>query len=315
MLAPICLFVYNRPKETELTLNALKANYLAKESELFVFCDGPKNIQDKEKVEKVRELIYELNGFKKVEIKKKEKNIGLANSIINGVTEIINKFGKIIVLEDDLVTSPNFLDFMNQSLSFYRNFEKIKSVNGYSLSLKIAKKINNSDVYFQYRLFPWGWGTWRNEWDKELFYDEKIYLDILNKKQYLKNYLGNDIPRMLKGFIEGKNNSWYVRFVIQHLIEKKLSVFPFLSKVKNIGFWDEGTHCSNSINSYVHEIDTTFKRSFKFPNIIKKSYDKEFLKYFRKSHKIKYRLVLLKSSKGWSKVVTELKYKLTNDKS
>jgi len=253
-------------------------------------------------------LIYELKGFKKVEIKEKEKNIGLANSIINGVTEIINKFGKIIVLEDDLVTSPNFLDFMNRALDYYETFNNIKSVNGYSLYLKKLNINKNFDVYFQTRSFPWGWGTWESEWNERLFYNSELYRSVLKTEKVLRRNLGFDIPRMLKGFLEGKNNSWYVRFVIQHLIEKKLSVYPVLSKVENIGFLVSGTHC-NTVNSYIHKIDKEYDRDFLFLDDVYAEFENEFLKYFKNTHKINYRLGLLKNKKGRIEVINEFLYR------
>jgi GT2 family glycosyltransferase len=114
--APIALFVYNRPWHTRQTVEALKKNELASESELFIYSDAPKNGKAKEKVKEVREYIKTIDGFKKVTIIERENNWGLADSIIDGVTKIVNEYGKIIVLEDDLVTSPYFLKFMNEAL-------------------------------------------------------------------------------------------------------------------------------------------------------------------------------------------------------
>lgn len=267
MLAPICLFVYNRPKETELTLNALQANYLAKESELFVFCDGPKNLEDKEKVEKVRELIYELKGFKKVEIKEKEKNIGLANSIINGVTEIINKFGKIIVLEDDLITSPNFLDFMNQALDFYKDYERVHSISGYTLNLKSIRNLEY-DNYFGRRASSWGWATWKDRWGKtdwEIKDFTKFRFNLIERLKF--NRGGSDMSRMLINQQKGKIDSWAIRWCYSQFKNYQLTVSPKTSKVVNIGIGQNSTNTKRG-KRFASKLEDIIKRDFRFNPVV-----------------------------------------------
>ena len=136
ILAPIALFVYNRQWHTHQTIEALQKNDLADESELFVFSDGPRSEADRGKVQAVREHLNAITGFKKVSVIEKDKNLGLAQSIIAGVTEIVNKFGHIIVLEDDLITSPYFLQFMNEALEFYENEDKVISMHAYIFPVK-----------------------------------------------------------------------------------------------------------------------------------------------------------------------------------
>ena len=131
-LAPIVLFVYNRPEHTKLTVMALQKNELARESELFIYSDAPKNLDVKVKTDEVRKYIKSISGFKKIIIIEREKNWGLAASIIDGVTKIINEYGKIIVLEDDLVTSSYFLKFMNEALEFYKNEDKVWHISGWN---------------------------------------------------------------------------------------------------------------------------------------------------------------------------------------
>ena len=141
-LAPIVLFVYNRPWHTKQTVEALQKNELAKESELFIYCDEAKNEDAGKSVDEVREYIDKVDGFKKVTIIKREKNWGLADSIIDGVTKIVNEYGKIIVLEDDLVTSPYFLKFMNDGLEFYKDEKKVFGITGYAFPVK-KENLNN----------------------------------------------------------------------------------------------------------------------------------------------------------------------------
>ena len=310
-LAPICLFTYNRLIETKQTLEALQKNFLASQSELFVFSDGWKSEADKVKVIEVRNYIKTISSFNKITIIESNLNKGLANSIINGVTQIIQKHGKVIVLEDDLVTTPNFLDFMNQSLQFYKNDTSIQSISGFSM--KIKNKLKDSDVFFHQRTHSWGWATWENRWDKNIF--DLIYItDIIDSKSnILKNFnkqCGNDISEMLLSSISGKNNSWYVRWVFDHFITKRLTVYPFLSKVYNIGFSDNGTHCKG-IDVFKTEIDKFHLKKFLFLDQFENQLiNDDFLEYFRKSYKLKFRLKLLLTQSGRIEVYRDVKNKI-----
>ncbi|MGS0525317.1 hypothetical protein ACU8V7_09110 [Zobellia nedashkovskayae] len=146
MFAPICLFTYNRLSETRQTVEALQKNYLAKDSNLFIFSDGPKNESSSHKVNAVREYLKSIDGFKSITIYESIENKGLANSIISGVTQVIEKYGKVIVVEDDLVLSENFLSFMNKSLTYYKTIPKVFSISGFCLKITAPKK-------FQYDMF------------------------------------------------------------------------------------------------------------------------------------------------------------------
>lgn len=309
-LAPICLFVYNRLDETKITVEALKANFLAAESKLFIFSDGFKNAETQSKVEEVRAYIKTITGFKEITLIECAVNKGLASSIIEGVTKIVNTHGTVIVLEDDLVTTPNFLDFMNQSLQFYENNTSIQSISGFSM--KIKNKLKDSDVFFHQRTHSWGWATWGNRWDKNIF--DPIYITdtIANKPNILKNFnrqCGDDISEMLLNSLSGKNNSWYVRWVFDHFITKRLTVYPFLSKVYNIGFSDAATHC-NGVNVFDSIIDSEHQTTFFFLEIIENEvFQNEFLKYFSKFYKLKFRLNLLFTSSGRKTLGNEIKNK------
>ncbi len=154
-LAPVCLFTYNRLIQTVKTIEALKANYLASDTDLIMFSDGGKDNETKLKVNEVREYLKKVTGFKSITIYKAQFNKGLAHSIIDGVTQEIEKYGKVIVLEDDLVTTPNFLDYMNQALNFYEYNDKLISICAYGL--KIEKPIDyQNDFYLYGRSSSWG---------------------------------------------------------------------------------------------------------------------------------------------------------------
>lgn len=310
MLAPICLFTYNRPDETRKTIEALRLNKLALQSELYVFSDGPKREKDEAKVQETRSIIKSISGFKKVEYVEALENKGLANSIIDGVSGILEKYGKVIVLEDDLITSSNFLDFMNQALDCYGTDRRIQSVNGYSLLLKS----NRAEIYFQQRPFPWGWGTWSDRWNKEIFDKTKLSHLIAGNKTVLtqfKKACGDDISRMLLNSLNGKNDSWYVRWAFDHFRNNSLSVFPALSYVQNIGHTTEGTHCKG-INPYrsVFIQDPSYRPDFAELMVPNTELTNEFLFYFTFRHKLVTRIKLLPKRDGRKALFEDFIYKL-----
>lgn len=278
-LAPICLFTYNRLIETKLTVEALQNNFLAAESELFIFSDGP-NKDNQHKVNSVREYINTITGFKRVTVFESKANEGLANSIIYGVTKIINQFGHVIVLEDDLVTTPNFLDFMNQSLNFYRTDDSVFSISGYTMNLKSLKTLSK-DYYFGKRASSWGWATWKNEW-LSVDWDVISHNEFMKSKSQIKlfNAGGSDMSNMLKAQINGKIDSWAIRFCYQQFLNNQACVFPKISKIQSIGFSKEATH-THGARKFITDLDDTGNRIFVFENfyyydeaIVKEFYDK-----------------------------------------
>lgn len=266
-LTPICLFTYNRLDETRRTVEALQKNFLAAESELFVFSDGAKDENGIPKIQEVRDYLKTINGFKKVTIRESGVNKGLANSIISGVSEIIEEYGKIIVLEDDLITSPNFLNFMNQSLYFYEENRKIFSVSGWSLKLESLKNLE-SDFYVHYRMSSWGWGIWKDRWEKIQF-ENSYFLKFLSdkEKQHLFKRGGYDMPRMLKAYLKGKNDSWAIRACYHQFENNLLTIAPTNSKVNNIGFGKNATHTTQK-NRFDQVLDFSHKKQFIFSNDI-----------------------------------------------
>ena len=175
--APIILFVYNRHEHTKKTIETLQLNHLASENNLYIFFDGYKNENDRIKVEIVRSYVKSISGFKSITIVERKKNLGLAESVITGVNEIINRYGKAIVLEDDLITSPYFLKYMNDALDLYENIDEVVSIHGYIYPVK--KEL--PETFFIRGADCWGWATWKRGWD--IFeYDGKKLLSILNEK-------------------------------------------------------------------------------------------------------------------------------------
>lgn len=310
MLAPICLFTYNRLESTQQTIEALKQNYLAKESVLIIFSDGAKNEENKAQVQSVRDYLHTIDGFQSVEIIESPVNKGLANSIISGVSQVIEQYGKVIVLEDDIITLPNFLDFMNEALDYYFDNQDIQSINAFSVYLKN----NIGDYFFQTRPFPWGWATWKDRWYIDIFNKDLIYKNIKQNENMLSrfnNECGADAKRMLLNSLSNKNNSWYIRWTFYHFLNNKLSLYPKYSLVYNIGFGKEGTHCK-SINPYFYRLEKFEKRIFNFDDNVNISnkLKKDFLVYFSKTYRLKIRIQLLKSMSGINLLYQDIKMRL-----
>ena len=249
-LAPIALFVYKRLWHTKQILNALIKNKYAENSRLIIFSDGAKNEKDQIYVSEVRRYLEGLRGFKEIEIIKREKNYGLAESIIYGVTKVVSQFGKIIVLEDDLLTSPYFLEYMNEALDIYKDKEKVISIHGYTYPIK--EKL--PETFFLKGADCWGWGTWDRGWklfenDSRFLYNEIIRRGLENEFNY--NGSANYIY-MLKNQIEGKIDSWAIRWYASAFLKDKLTLYPGHSLVKNIGMDSSGTHTKKTSAFDVH---------------------------------------------------------------
>lgn len=297
-ISPIVLFVYNRPRETERTLAALKDNYLAKYSEIYVFCDGPKNELSADDVEKTRKVVREIDGFKRVRVFESRENKGLAKSIISGVSQVIEKHQTVIVLEDDLITSPNFLDFMNEALSFYENDEKIFSISGFTLPLKNMPM--GSDFYLGYRASSWAWGTWQRVW-QDVDWDLDNIEEFLNDRKAKKDFNrgGSDMTKMLKDQLNGKIDSWAIRFCYHQFKKNMLTVFPTISKAKSIGFSEKATHTYNE-SRFRTDLDTQCKIEFVFEKSV--AVDPQLASSFRDFFSIRVRAKdrLLKYSKKFN---------------
>lgn len=239
-LAPITLFVYNRLDHTKKTIEALQKNELASDSDLIIFSDAAKNEADVDNVRILREYLKTVDGFKSVKIIERSKNFGLAESIINGVTEIVNQYGKIIVLEDDLVTSPYFLKYMNEALDMYENEDSVYSVHGYIYPMKG----NLPETYFSKEINCWGWGTWQRAWDLLELNGARLLEEIRQKKLIKKfdlNY-SYHYSLILKEQVYGINNSWAIRWYASAFLANKLGLHPGKSLIKNIGFDNSGTN-------------------------------------------------------------------------
>jgi hypothetical protein len=288
-LAPICLFVYSRLAETKQLIESLQKNILATNSELFIFSDGAKNEHSIQEVNNVREYIHTIQGFSNVTIFESETNKGLATSIISGVTQIVSKYGKVIVLEDDLILAPNFLCFMNQALEFYEDKKRVLNISGYSFSLKYPSSYQY-DVAFSLRAASWGWAIWKDRWE-QIDWEVKDYNSL--KWNIFKIIMfsrgGSDLFQMLYRQMNGKIDSWAIRFDYHHYKHKLLDVFPTVSKVEYNGFNSEATHTTKKCNTYDTLLDTSKQCDFFFSDDIKinKKIAWQFYKHYSFSRRLK----------------------------
>lgn len=245
--APVVVFVYNRPNHTEELLDSLAKCRHADKTDVFVFADGPKNEAARENVSNVRSIIRKYEGtsqFSKYSIYESEINKGLAKSVISGVSEIISKYGRVVVLEDDLVVAPQFLDFMNGALEAYEKDETKFAIAGWSYPLNELKKYDK-DAWLFYRACSWGWGTWGNRWNKVVWdHDKAGFEEKLKNPVWVDKFCrgGNDLPNMLKMQLEGKIDSWAVRWNAWAAELNMLTVYPKDAFVVNNGRDGSGVH-------------------------------------------------------------------------
>jgi hypothetical protein len=305
--APIIILAYNRPLYLERTLTALKNNNEAAQSDLYIYCDGPKANSDEKDIaliRQVRELANAQQWCRNVYVKNAEVNKGLSRSVVDGVTEVINKYGKIIVLEDDIVVAPFFLKYMNEALDKYENEERVATISGYNYP--IGNLIKDRETFFLKAFSSWGWGTWQRAW--KLYQDDAWkLLQQLEKDNYWKEFNFENTHRyirMLKMTIAGKIDSWAIRWYATIFLNNKVTLFPVNSLVKNIGMI--GTHIvgdnSDFLGSKYHE--ETIKD---FEKTISENYDirklwQQHYKYYNR-RKLNYRNFLYAVSK------VKMKYK------
>ena len=242
-LAPIALFVYNRPSHTLQALKSLQQNSLANQSILYIYADGKKSsatVADNIAIDETRKIIKSQLWCKQVVVIESEENKGLANSVIKGVTEVINKHGKIIVLEDDLLLSQYFLQYMNEALDIYSTIENIYSINAYMFPITI----NENTTFLLPYTSTWGWGTWKNRWATFNPIINELDIQTITNNPSLKarfNLSDYDYTSMLNS----GNNSWGIKWYYSIFLKNGLNVFPTLTLVKNIGFDNTGVNCKD----------------------------------------------------------------------
>jgi len=266
-LAPIALFVYNRPEHTRRTLSFLQKNLLADESRLFIYSDAAKDEADKNKVDETRELIKTIDGFKSVKIIERKESYGLAASIIDGVSELTKEYGKVIVFEDDLLASPFTLRYFNEALRTYQEEERVMQISAYMFPLKDAASL--PETFFFRATTSWGWATWERAWNHfepnvsllyQQFDQDKIKdFSIDGSMNYWKQLLD---------FKSHKNNSWSIRWYASVFLNEGLVLHPRESLIDNIGHDGTGVH---SIIEDTYQVTISRKPIRNFPTEIKEN--------------------------------------------
>jgi hypothetical protein len=264
-LAPIALFTFKRPHHTQRTLEGLATNPDFMNSPLFVFCDGARNAGEADATRESRRVVTNFQHPRKTVVEA-PTNLGLANSIISGVTRLCNEFGRVIVVEDDLVVSPAFLNYMNTALDKYASDERVLQVTAHMWPVKVACK---SDAFFMPITNSLGWGTWKRAWDK-FDRDAALWPSIAKDPARLRQFdLGGRFPfsEMLKKQLRGATDSWAIRWYLTVFACNGLVLYPAKSLLVNIGFDDAGTH-SSSVDQqrYGSEFSDAMVRSY--PEVI-----------------------------------------------
>ncbi len=260
-LAPIVVFCYNRQSHFERLIDSLKRNFLARESSLFIFSDGYKSEADKDSVLEVRNYLGTITGFKEVHIESRSSNIGLGNNVISGVSYVFERFDKVIVLEDDLLVSSDFLEFMNEALDVYRPTKKIYSVSGFNFRFELPARYTDQ-VYLLPRTCSLGWGTWRDRWSAVNWGMEYFPEFIRNKKERKRFEVGGENLTLilLKQFL-GYYRSWAIRWDYNRFLNNGYGLYPVFPKVINKG--NDGSGTNDSIFIRQNEILSTAKVELK----------------------------------------------------
>ncbi len=272
-LAPVLLFVYNRPWHTEQTLKYLMNNELAGESKIYIFCDGPKpdaSVEEKRKIEEVRKVVRSEKWCKEVHITESDKNKGIAESIIEGVSEVIHKHDKVIVLEDDLLTSSFFLKYMNEALDFYESRPSVFSISADRPPYNLFHIPNDYtyDCFVSLRSFSTGWATWKDRWDK-VDWSLDYLDDFLDKPEQVRafNRGGADLTNLLVLQRNHQIDSWAVRFTFAHFVNHAVAILPCISYIDNIGFDGTGIHSGSDENNYRKEVSKAIENP-RFPDCL-----------------------------------------------
>lgn len=238
--APIALFVYKRPEHTMRTVQALQANSLAKASKLFVFAEAPVDEKEQILTQHVAEIFTNLTGFNSVEFIPKTEHTGLANSIIGAVTSLVETYGKVIVVEDDMITSKYFLSYLNQGLELYEDDDSVASIHGYT-------PVNSGQLpesYFLRGADCWGWATWQRAWQKFNPNSADLLTKFSKKERKIFDFSGSfPYYKMLKKQSQGKVDSWAIRWYASAFLNNMYTLYPNNSLVENIGLDGSGTHC------------------------------------------------------------------------
>ena len=268
--APVVAFAYNRADKIIGCLKSLEQNPESRQTQLYIYCDGAKSEKGISKVQETRKALHrykEKANFADITIIEAAQNKGLARSIIEGVTEVINKHKKAIIVEDDLVVSERFLEFMNGALDYYKDNNKIGAISAYTYPLE-ALQAYDKDVYTMHKGDCWGWATWADRWNNAVWAEvdfNEYFKDKKLRRRFENTENGWDLLMLLQS--QGKISSWAVRWVLNLLKENLLTVYPANSYVTNAGFDGSGTHSNKSEEDHYFTALTNKEGSIVFENL------------------------------------------------
>lgn len=285
-LAPIALFVYNRPEHTHKVLEYLSRNLLASESEIYIFSDAAKNPIDFDKVDSVRKIAQSYNKkFLKVHYFFSSKSKGMYASLVDGMNFIFQQHNAVIFLEDDIITSPKFLFFLNDCLQKFKDYKNVFTVSAYNYPRKELSIINkgNESIFLTQRFTAWGFAIWKDRWEK-VYWNIDYLEKYLSDKKFLKKYkkTGIDKVRMLRNHVYKKNMSFGITLDFYMFINETFSIHPFHSFTKNIGHDNTGQNCKNVNEKFFN--DTSLNNDYMLSNtpIHSDLIDLKFRSYVRK---------------------------------
>ena len=238
--APVALFAHRRPEHLRRVVSALAANSAAADTRLTVFIDGPRTEDESESVESVRAVARDIDGFAAVEVVARQGNLGLARSITSGVTQLLDDSGVVIVLEDDTVVGPHFLDYMNDGLRTYADDERVASIHGYVY----PTPIDLPETFFMRGGDCWDWATWSRAW-AHFDADGARLRDRLHESGLQREWDfdgWSQLSPMLDRQIAGEVDSWAVRWSAATFLDGMYTLYPGRSLVHNIGNDGTGSH-------------------------------------------------------------------------
>ena len=295
-LSPIILFVFNRPYHTIKVLDALSLNPEAKNSELYIYCDAfriDSSNEEKSLIIQTRQIVQNESRYKRISIVNQDVNKGLAHSIIDGVSEVLMKHDRVIVLEDDILPEKGFLHYMNTALNMYENVDEIGCIHAWNYTFN-HNKIEQTTFLLKGG-DCWGWGTWKRAWDLFESNGEKLRNEIL-KQNLTDSFNRNNTHgflNMLNEQIIGKNNSWAIRWHASLFLANKFCLHPTYPIVKNIGLDGSGTHCDveDFIQLTTKKIKLTkhteFKENIDFFNSFKRGVKTKLTRWEKLKHFLK----------------------------
>ena len=290
-LAPVVLFIFNRPDCVERTLEALSNNTFADKTDLYIYADGPRNENDELGCNKSRDVIKRYSDcFKSVELICRTENWGLARNSICGITEVINSRGKMIMMEDDTVPAPYFLKYMNIGLNKYQDNEKVMEITGFQMPIKSDEEPR---AVFIKGSYAWAWGTWSNRWKEYHRNAEELMRKFSNRDIYNLNFDGSvDIYDQLRANRDGQMDTWAVFWSAIRYLQDGFMLCPTKSLIQMIGFDDRSEH--NREENAIAKVELYNGEILQFPDLVSEDIDtrKLIVRTFEKELSFKAKMLL-----------------------